>query len=71
MRHETGRLGGQLDGARPFQQDGGTLDRSANRTGGEGDPSFRPRAWLRKQDKAHADGKLAPQQTALLDALQA
>ena len=48
---------------------GGTLEGPANRTGGEGDPTFRPGAWLRKQDKARADGKLSPQQTALLDAL--
>ena len=49
---------------------GGTLDGPANRTGGEVDPTFRPGAWLRKQDKARADGKLRPQQTVLLDALQ-
>ncbi|WP_329485022.1 Helicase associated domain protein [Kitasatospora sp. NBC_01246] len=48
---------------------GGTLTGPANRTGGEGDPTFRPGAWLRKQDKARADGKLSAQQTALLDAL--
>ncbi|MFF3597969.1 DEAD/DEAH box helicase [Kitasatospora indigofera] len=48
---------------------GGTLDGPANRTGGQADPTFRPGAWLRKQDKARADGKLSPQQTALLDAL--
>ncbi|MFE4356079.1 hypothetical protein [Kitasatospora sp. NPDC056800] len=38
---------------------GGTID----------DPAFRPGTWLRKQDKARADGKLTGQQTALLDAL--
>ncbi|MFJ9692628.1 helicase associated domain-containing protein [Kitasatospora sp. NPDC101183] len=48
---------------------GGTLDGPANRTGGETDPAFRPGTWLRKQDKAHADGKLTDHQTALLDAL--
>ncbi|MFE4600461.1 Helicase associated domain protein [Kitasatospora indigofera] len=48
---------------------GGTLDGPANRTGGDADPTFRPGAWLRKQDKARADGKLSPQQSALLDAL--
>jgi len=50
---------------------GGTLTGPANRTGGEQDPAFRPGAWLRKQDKARAEGKLTVQQTALLDALQA
>ncbi|MET9618124.1 DEAD/DEAH box helicase [Kitasatospora indigofera] len=48
---------------------GGSLDGPANRIGGEADPTFRPGAWLRKQDKARADGKLSAQQTALLDAL--
>ncbi|MDH6710104.1 putative helicase [Kitasatospora sp. MAA19] len=48
---------------------GGTLDGPANRTGGDADPTFRPGTWLRKQDKARADGKLIEQQTALLDAL--
>ncbi|WP_162002661.1 DEAD/DEAH box helicase [Streptomyces sp. CB01881] len=48
---------------------GGTLTGPANRTGGDADPSFRPGAWLRKQDKARADGKLTQQQTALLEAL--
>ncbi|MCX4755091.1 DEAD/DEAH box helicase [Kitasatospora purpeofusca] len=48
---------------------GGTLDGPANRTGGEADPTFRPGAWLRKQDKARAEEKLTVQQTALLDAL--
>ncbi|MGW2541638.1 Helicase associated domain protein [Kitasatospora sp. NPDC001574] len=48
---------------------GGTLDGPANRTGGEADPTFRPGAWLRKQEKATADGKLTVQQIALLDAL--
>ncbi|MEU9048011.1 MULTISPECIES: Helicase associated domain protein [unclassified Kitasatospora] len=48
---------------------GGTLDGPANRTGGEADPAFRPGTWLRKQDKARAEGKLTDQQTALLDAL--
>ncbi|BFV54975.1 DEAD/DEAH box helicase [Kitasatospora sp. CMC57] len=47
----------------------GTLEGPANRTGGEADPTFRPGAWLRKQEKATADGKLTVQQTALLDAL--
>ncbi len=28
----------------------------ANRTGGEADPTFRPGAWLRKQDKAPPTG---------------
>lgn len=50
---------------------GGTLDGPANRTGGEADPTFRPGAWLRKQDKARAEEKLTAQQTALLDALPA
>ncbi|MGW4651353.1 Helicase associated domain protein [Kitasatospora sp. NPDC004289] len=50
---------------------GGTLDGPANRTGGETDPTFRPGAWLRKQDKARTDGKLTTQQTNLLDALAA
>ena len=49
---------------------GGTLDGPANRTGGETDPTFRPGTWLRKQDKARAEGKLIEQQTALLDALR-
>ncbi|MFJ8038896.1 Helicase associated domain protein [Kitasatospora sp. NPDC096147] len=49
---------------------GGTLDGPANRTGGDTDPTFRPGAWLRKQDKARTDGKLTAHQTALLDALQ-
>ncbi|MEU4588127.1 helicase associated domain-containing protein [Kitasatospora aureofaciens] len=48
---------------------GGTLDGPANRTGGEADPTFRPGAWLRKQAKARAEGKLTDHQTALLDAL--
>ncbi|GGV48074.1 helicase [Kitasatospora herbaricolor] len=48
---------------------GGTLDGPANRTGTDTDPTFRPGAWLRKQDKARTDGKLSPQETALLDAL--
>ncbi|MFE2412367.1 Helicase associated domain protein [Kitasatospora sp. NPDC059408] len=48
---------------------GGTLDGPANRTGGEADPTFRPGTWLRKQDKARAEGKLTDHQTALLDAL--
>ncbi|MER7757684.1 Helicase associated domain protein [Kitasatospora sp. NPDC097643] len=48
---------------------GGTLDGPANRTGGEADPTFRPGAWLRKQDKARTEGKLTDRQTALLDAL--
>ncbi|MFC9330812.1 Helicase associated domain protein [Kitasatospora sp. NPDC057015] len=48
---------------------GGTLDGPANRTGADTDPTFRPGAWLRKQDKARTDGKLSPQQTAVLDAL--
>ncbi|WP_457033575.1 helicase associated domain-containing protein [Kitasatospora sp. P5_F3] len=50
---------------------GGALDGPANRTGGIADPTFRPGAWLRKQDKARTDGKLTVQQTALLDALVA
>ncbi|MFI9273432.1 Helicase associated domain protein [Kitasatospora sp. NPDC052896] len=50
---------------------GGTLTGPANRTGGQADPTFRPGAWLRKQDKARTDGKLIDQQTALLDALPA
>ncbi|MEU9048627.1 MULTISPECIES: helicase associated domain-containing protein [unclassified Kitasatospora] len=48
---------------------GGTLDGPTNRTGLGDDPTFRPGTWLRKQDKAHTDGKLTQQQTALLDAL--
>lgn len=48
---------------------GGTLDGPANRTGLGDDPAFRPGTWLRKQDKARADGKLTNHQTALLDAL--
>ncbi|MFD9597124.1 Helicase associated domain protein [Kitasatospora sp. NPDC059973] len=48
---------------------GGTLDGPVNRTGSDADPAFRPGTWLRKQDKARADGKLTGQQTALLDAL--
>ncbi|MFE4515208.1 Helicase associated domain protein [Kitasatospora sp. NPDC056783] len=48
---------------------GGTLAGPANRTGGEADPTFRPGAWLRKQDKARTEGKLTDHQTALLDAL--
>ncbi|MFJ9953587.1 Helicase associated domain protein [Kitasatospora sp. NPDC091207] len=50
---------------------GGTLDGPANRTGGEADPTFRPGAWLRKQDKARAEEKLTAQQAVLLDALPA
>ncbi|MER8188149.1 Helicase associated domain protein [Kitasatospora sp. NPDC094015] len=50
---------------------GGTLTGPANRTGGDTDPTFRPGAWLRKQDKARAEEKLSAQQTALLDALPA
>ncbi|MCC9312311.1 Helicase associated domain protein [Kitasatospora sp. RB6PN24] len=50
---------------------GGTLDGPANRTGLADDPSFRPGAWLRKQDKARTDGKLTDLQTALLAALHA
>ncbi|MFJ9460786.1 helicase associated domain-containing protein [Kitasatospora sp. NPDC101447] len=46
---------------------GGTLDGPANRTGVGEDPTFRPGAWLRKQDKACTDGKLTDHQTALLD----
>ncbi|GLW58868.1 DEAD/DEAH box helicase [Kitasatospora phosalacinea] len=48
---------------------GGTLTGPANRTGLGDDPAFRPGTWLRKQDKARAEGKLTDQQTALLDAL--
>ncbi|MFI9329295.1 Helicase associated domain protein [Kitasatospora sp. NPDC052868] len=48
---------------------GGTLTGPANRTGAATDPTFRPGAWLRKQDKARAEEKLTVQQTALLDAL--
>ncbi|MFE4356088.1 Helicase associated domain protein [Kitasatospora sp. NPDC056800] len=48
---------------------GGTLDGPANRTGLGDDPAFRPGTWLRKQDKARADGKLTDHQAALLDAL--
>ncbi|MFF2079114.1 helicase associated domain-containing protein [Kitasatospora sp. NPDC058162] len=48
---------------------GGTLDGPANRTGGDADPAFRPGTWLRKQDKARAEGKLTERQSALLDAL--
>ncbi|MFG2918375.1 Helicase associated domain protein [Kitasatospora sp. NPDC048298] len=48
---------------------GGTLTGPANRTGLGDDPTFRPGAWLRKQDKARTEGKLTDQQTALLDAL--
>ncbi|MER5868036.1 Helicase associated domain protein [Kitasatospora sp. NPDC002040] len=54
-----------------YLANGGTLEGPANRTGGEADPTFRPGAWLRKQDKARTDGKLTAQQTALLDALAA
>ncbi|MFC8452130.1 Helicase associated domain protein [Kitasatospora sp. NPDC057223] len=49
---------------------GGTLNGPAKRTGGESDPTFRPGAWLTRQAKARADGKLTDQQTTLLDALQ-
>ena len=49
---------------------GGTLTGPANRTGLGDDPAFRPGAWLRKQEGARTDGKLTPQQTALLDALE-
>ncbi|GAA1183997.1 hypothetical protein F4556_007549 [Kitasatospora gansuensis] len=50
---------------------GGTLTGPANRTGGEADPTFRPGAWLRKQDKARTDQKLTVQQVALLETLLA
>lgn len=49
---------------------GGTLDGPANRTGLGDDPALRPGTWLRKQDKARAEGKLTDHQTALLDALR-
>ncbi|GAA0699032.1 DEAD/DEAH box helicase [Kitasatospora atroaurantiaca] len=50
---------------------GGTLTGPANRTGGADDPTFRPGAWLRKQNQLAAAGKHTAQQTALLDALGA
>ncbi|WP_406210426.1 helicase associated domain-containing protein [Kitasatospora sp. NBC_01560] len=48
---------------------GGTLTGPADCTGGDADPTFRPGAWLRKQDKAGAEEELTAQQTALLDEL--
>ncbi|MFE4516741.1 helicase associated domain-containing protein [Kitasatospora sp. NPDC056783] len=49
---------------------GGTLTGPANRTGLGDDPAFRPGTWLRKQDKARAEGKLTSRHSALLDALR-